>query len=42
MKNSKSVTNKRKKSIQEEIKDKENMEKIMDILNQKEGLQTKR
>ena len=40
-KNSKLVTNRRKKSIQEEMKDKENKEKIMEILNQIEGLQTK-
>ena len=33
------ISNKTKKSIQEEIKDKENREKIMEILNQIEGLQ---
>ena len=41
LKNNKLVTNKTKKSIQEEIKDKENKEKIMEILNQIEGLQIK-
>jgi len=41
MKNSKFVTNKTKKSIQEEIKDKENKEKIIEIINQIEGLQVK-
>ena len=41
MKNSKFVTNKTKKSIQEEIKDKENKEKILEIINQIEGLQIK-
>ena len=41
MKNNKFITNKNKKSIQEEIKAKENKEKIMEILNQIEGLQTK-
>ena len=41
MKNSKFVTNKTKKSIQEEIKDKENKEKILEIINQIEGLQVK-
>ena len=33
------VTNKTKKSIQEDIKNKENKEKIMEIINQIEGLQ---
>ena len=41
MKNSKFVTNKTKKSMQEEIKDKENKEKILEIINQIEGLQIK-
>ena len=41
IKNNKLITNKTKKSIQEEIKDKENKEKIMEILNQIEGLQVK-
>ena len=41
VKNNKAITNKTKKSIQEEIKDKENKEKIMEILNHIEGLQTK-
>ena len=41
VKNSKFITNKTKKSMQEEIKDKENKEKIMEILNQIEGLQVK-
>ena len=41
MKNNKFVTNKTKKSIQEEIKDKENKEKIIEIINQIEGLQVK-
>ena len=39
IKNNKFISNKTKKSIQEEIKDKENREKIMEILNQIEGLQ---
>ena len=39
LKNNKFITNKTKKSIQEDIKDKENKEKIMEILNQIEGLQ---
>ena len=41
IKNNKLVTNKTKKSIQEEIKDKENKEKIKEIINQIEGLQEK-
>lgn len=40
-KNNKLETRKTKKSYQEEIKDKENQEKINDILNQIEGLQYK-
>ena len=40
-KNSKLETQKTKKSYQEEIKDKENKDKINDILNQIEGLQYK-
>ena len=40
-KNNKLETHKTKKSYQEEIKDKENKEKINDILNQIEGLQYK-
>ena len=39
LKNNKFITNRTKKSIQEDIKDKENKEKIMEILNQIEGLQ---
>ena len=39
VKNNKFVTNKTKKSIQEDIKDKENKEKIIEIINQIEGLQ---
>ena len=41
MKNNKLETQKTKKSLQEEIKDKENKDKINDILNQIEGLQSK-
>ena len=41
VKNSKFITNKTKKTLQEDIKDKENKEKIMEILNQLEGLQFK-
>ena len=39
IKNNKFISNRKKKSIQEDIKDKENREKIMEILNQIEGLQ---
>ena len=38
IKNNKFISNKTKKSIQEEIKDNENRENIMEILNQIEGL----
>ena len=41
MKNNKAETRKTKKSFQEDLKNKENKEKIIDILNQIEGLQTK-
>ena len=41
MKNNKTETRKTKKSFQEDLKNKENKEKIIDILNQIEGLQTK-
>ena len=41
LKNNKAETRKTKKSFQEDLKNKENKEKIIDILNQIEGLQTK-
>ena len=41
MKNNKVETRKTKKSFQEDLKNKENKEKIIDILNQIEGLQPK-
>jgi len=41
MKNNKLDAQKTKKSLQEEIKDKENKDKINDILNQIEGIQTR-
>ena len=41
LKNNKTETRKTKKSFQEDLKNKENKEKIIDILNQIEGLQTK-
>ena len=41
LKNNKAETRKTKKSFQEDLKNKENKEKIIDILNQIEGLQPK-